>query len=1306
MARINNITFIKKSVIVQPATTLKSIFAGAVFFLTLIIFQTSFTASAQNTIFFESFNGSSSLPTGWTQIQVTGSDVWTINNGGYYDNGANHPSAAYSGTRNAFLFSPTSPPSSNTRKLVTPVLDLGGLTNVTLTFYEARLKWGVDKDQLKIYYRTSATGSWSLLATYSTETTGWVQRTVSLPNPGTTYYVAFEGIAQYGYGICLDDIKITATIGNDAALTDFFVENKKVVKAVVKNMGTNTLTSFDLNLSVNQGSAIVKSWTGSLTSGNSTTVTITTNYNFPDGVSDLKVWTSNPNSGGDGNKTNDTLTKKYTLIKSFPYQQGFENSNLGYWTQSTTDDMDWTRYSGSTPSATTGPSSAYEGTYYIYTEASGYSPSKKAEIYTVDFEISAITNPYLEFWCHMYGNQMGELHLDIDSASYWKNDIMTPLSGNKGNQWFKVLVDLNNYRYLNKIRFRAITGAGFLSDLAVDDVKILDIPNPKLGNDIKACVGDTVNLQVDTGYGYTFIWKKSGLNDTLSVSNKLKVSASGTYIVLVSAPYGYTGTDTIVVDFGPFPSASFNYSVSSACLKNNLINFTNKSVISSGNMTYLFSFGDNTDTNTANVQHTYPKVDNFIVRLIATSDYGCKDTFFDTVSIYPDPVAKFSVNNTYQCRNSNNYVFTNQSTLSSGSLSYLWHFGDMDTSNVKNPSHSYSYSDTFTVSLIAISDKNCRDTIHEKVYVMAHPKAAFQINDSTQCLSGNQFSFTNQSTIPYGNLSYYWDFGNKGTSTATHPGYSFQNDGIYQIKLIASSTIGCKDSLIKNVYVYPMPQSAFSVSDTSGCLNGNMFYFTDLSTIKTGTLSLRYWYFGDGSSSVLPAPTRTYMNDGKFTVKLLVESDQGCQDSIEKKISVFPSPTADFTINNNSQCLSGNSFYFLNQSSIKSGTLTFQWNPGDNNKSDSINKYYKYSNDGTFDVKLIAVSEKGCKDSITRQVVVNPMPVAGFSINKRSQCIEGNNYSFSNQTALKSGSYTSNWFFGDGSTTQSQQASHQYSKVDTFKVKLVVVSDKGCSDSIIKEVYVKPMPKALFTVNDSMQCLSGNQFDFQNLSDIQFGLLSYFWEFNDQTTSDNENPSKTYSKSGKYNVKLMATSAFGCKDSFISAVIVFENPEVFLGNDTVINDTSTLLLDAGGGFVSYLWHDSSTSRNYFIDTSENPGMHTYFVTVTDSNGCSGTDSINIEIKPLGSLHDYQPVKIKVYPNPAKNYINIEFPTETELCFIRIFSAEGREIFSEKLPSEQGTVKTIQDLSFLKAGIYYLQIQENERITMFKIIKRP
>jgi len=1257
----------------------------------------------QITLLSENFNNSASIPAGWSQIQVTGTDVWTINNGGYYDNGSNHPSSAYSGTRNAFLFSPTSPPSTNTRKLVTPVLDLSGLSNITLKFYEARLKWGVDFDELKVYYKTSSTGSWNLLANYNSAITAWTQRTINLSNPSSTYYIAFEGIAKYGYGICLDDIVITATIANDISLTDIWVENKKTIKATLKNLGPNTITSVALNISINGGTTITSNWTGSLTTGNSTEVSFG-NYNFPHGTTNLKAWTSNANNNGDGNKSNDTISTIYTLIKNFPYQQGFENLDLGNWKQVVNDDMDWTRLSGATPSSLTGPDAALEGSYYIYTEASGFTPSKKAEILTADFDISKITNPFIELWYHMYGTQIGELHIDIDSAATWKNDIMTPLSGNKGNTWYKKLIDLNSYRYLNKIRIRAFTGNGFLSDLAIDDFKIVDIPDPNLGMDKNVCEGDTLDLEVDTGYGYKFIWKKVGYNDTLSITNKLRVTKTASYYITISAPYGYVGADTINITFNPNPVANFSVNQQDQCLKNNYFVFTNNSSIASGSLGFDWDFGDNTDTNLINSFHTYNTADSFNVRLIAISAYNCKDTFLKTVYINPQPVPSFTINANSQCLLGNQYNFTNTSTISNGSMNFKWYFGDNDSSSFVNSSHIYLYDDTFNITLIATSIKGCNDTFQDKVFVRPMPASDFTINDSDQCLSGNQFDFVNKSYIKSGTFTSKWDFGDNSFSSVINPNKTYSLPANYSVKLITNSNFGCNDTVNKTVYVFAMPKAKIYLVDSAQCLKDNKFMFADTSTIIIGKIAARMWSFGDGSSSFVANPAYSYSKTGNFTVKLLVSSDNNCSDSSTRQVIVHPMADLNFSAPNYNQCFKNNLFEFTNTSSISSGILYYSWNFGDGGFANTKNAQHSYLQEGKYNVWLAGISDKGCIDSIKKSVEVFYMPEASFSINQRSQCLTGNNYIFTNTSFIVNGTFNSKWFFGDSDSSTQYSTAHSYNKADTFNVRLIVLSDKGCLDTLNKNVFIRPMPKAQFTINDSSQCLENNNFIFTQNSFINYGTLTYHWNFNNQDTSNAENPSYSFSKPDTFSVKLTVNSNFNCKDSIIKKVIIFKPPYVFIGNDTTINDTSQLLLNAGNGFISYLWQDNSISQYFLIDTTTAIGEHKYFVVVTDSNFCNNSDTITIKIVSLGSAKFPFKNNIEIFPNPANENINIHFSEIFNETTLLLKTMDGKIISQENIQPNENKHVIILNINELAKGIYFLQVSDNLYTTVYKIIK--
>jgi M6 family metalloprotease-like protein len=152
--------------------------------------------------FYETFENGGSLPLGWT-YDTSAVVQWKFLNGSV----GGTPSTAYEGNYNACLFYRNTADHKN--KLVTPILDLGNKTNAVLTFWHYMAKDVDDQDTLKIYYRTSKTGAWVAITNYTAEVSGWTQQSVTLPNPSASYYVAFEGNAKYGCGVCIDDIGVT-----------------------------------------------------------------------------------------------------------------------------------------------------------------------------------------------------------------------------------------------------------------------------------------------------------------------------------------------------------------------------------------------------------------------------------------------------------------------------------------------------------------------------------------------------------------------------------------------------------------------------------------------------------------------------------------------------------------------------------------------------------------------------------------------------------------------------------------------------------------------------------------------------------------------------------------------------------------------------------------------------------------------------------------------------------------------------------------------------------------------------------------
>ena len=166
-------------------------------------------------------------------------------------------------------------------------------------------------------------------------------------------------------------------------------------------------------------------------------------------------------------------TASCAVVNSFPYTESFENS-LGAWTQNNEDDFDWTLRSGATPTAATGPSSAIDGNFYLYMEASAPNyPSKTAILTSPCFDLTTINNPEFIFSYHLFGDDVGDLDLEISIGGGAWSKIWSK-TGSQGNAWVANVVSLVPYTNQSdvRLRFNGVVGAGWESDIAIDDVLI------------------------------------------------------------------------------------------------------------------------------------------------------------------------------------------------------------------------------------------------------------------------------------------------------------------------------------------------------------------------------------------------------------------------------------------------------------------------------------------------------------------------------------------------------------------------------------------------------------------------------------------------------------------------------------------------------------------------------------------------------------------------------------------------------------------------------------------------------------------
>jgi hypothetical protein len=173
------------------------------------------------------------------------------------------------------------------------------------------------------------------------------------------------------------------------------------------------------------------------------------------------------------------------------YSESFE-SDYGYWTNSTSDDIQWTRDSGGTPSSNTGPSTGSDGNWYLYTEASlsqgsfpvDGNPNKNAELISPCFDLTGYKDAQFTFNYHWYGSNIStaslSVEVSIDNGLNYTS--LFTKTGSSSNSWVSQLVDLSAYDgEIIKIKISGTTGNGYASDMAIDNITLTATVDSSLG---------------------------------------------------------------------------------------------------------------------------------------------------------------------------------------------------------------------------------------------------------------------------------------------------------------------------------------------------------------------------------------------------------------------------------------------------------------------------------------------------------------------------------------------------------------------------------------------------------------------------------------------------------------------------------------------------------------------------------------------------------------------------------------------------------------------------------------------------------
>jgi gliding motility-associated-like protein len=390
----------------------------------------------------------------------------------------------------------------------------------------------------------------------------------------------------------------------------------------------------------------------------------------------------------------------------------------------------------------------------------------------------------------------------------------------------------------------------------------------------------------------------------------------------------------------------------------------------------------------------------------------------------------------------------------------------------------YTVTQSGDYHAMVFSDAGCDKTTRvEKIDIWESPVIGFTTNKKVQCNDGNEFIFTNTSTLNTGVLLYDWDMGDGNKFTSRDITHSYLKEGKYTVKLIITAPGGCQDSIFTDVVVNPTPVSAFSVDVDEQCFKNNWFVFNTQSTVSSGILTYT-WDFGDGNFDNSNDIAHRYAQPGTYMVKLTaMETNGGCTDDSTFPVIVHQSPVPAFAINNDVQCFPGHQFIYTDGTSILSDALLYTWSMGDGVTKDTKDVTYNYLKAGSYSVKMVVNTPYGCKDSAVQKVIVHPVPSADFTITPvcENLLVPVINRTFNNTTSTVN--YL--WDFGNGHLDNVKSPVYAYPAAGTYTVKLSVSTaqcpvsfdtksvDISIEDQLPGVVY--PDKDAAFNFNEQLQ---------------------------------------------------------------------------------------------------------------------------------------------------------------------------------------------------------------------------------------------
>ena len=379
------------------------------------------------------------------------------------------------------------------------------------------------------------------------------------------------------------------------------------------------------------------------------------------------------------------------------------------------------------------------------------------------------------------------------------------------------------------------------------------------------------------------------------------------------------------------------------------------------------------DSETFNPSKVTITSNSYTWRVVANDiSTGCSVRDTIGITVIKSPSVNLSIDSIEYCKGYGNAI-TKLTTNPSGGLG-VWYSNPPSSydNNVFKTDTSGSYRLMYKYTIQYLS-YNCSNIDTVNVIVIDPPTISVTAKDAGICVYDTIYNLTVSSNYPK-----FWLHSSKGrwvNNDSTSYSISLIKNKMDSLnthivvstkKINACPTI--KDSI--DLIVYPKPNAQISCSNCNGC---EPLTSSISSVVKSNSYIYRWYmnnsYFGSDDSY----PDNRMQNWGKYDIKLVVSSIQGCLDTGYSLINVYSIPNAKFTSEPSVTTIARPFFNFINMSTnIDGSNMFYLWSIDGKDYTDKDLNEIRYSTEGVKLIKLRVVSEEGCVDTTSGLVTINP----------------------------------------------------------------------------------------------------------------------------------------------------------------------------------------------------------------------------------------------------------------------------------------------------------------------------------------------